>query len=81
MAKAVVRMGYDAYVMEAQDALAIHEILAKAENFHRKYRKADEGGTLYYVWPQDATTDTKSFEILPDHLYRMAKLAGAPDVK
>lgn len=81
MAKAIVRMGYDTYAVDAKQALLIHEILAEAELYHRKYRREDEGGTLHHIWPQDATTETKSFEIIPEGLYRMAKLAGKPEEK
>lgn len=78
MAKAIIRMGYDQYVMDSADALKIHEILANAERFHREYRSVDNGGPLYYVWEQDAADEMRSFEIMPDNLYRMAKLAGKP---
>jgi len=81
MTKAIVRMGYDKYVMDAEDALAIHEILAKAEHYSSKYQSKDDGGTLHYVYPQDATDEMRSFELMPDALYRMAKLAGKPDNK
>lgn len=81
MAKAIVRMGYDTYVVDAKQALLIHEILADAELYHRKYRNSEEGGPLHYIYPQDATTETKSFEIIPEGLYRMAKMAGKPEDK
>jgi hypothetical protein len=81
MTKAIVAIGYNNYVMEAKDALTIHEILAKAENYHREYRSRDEGGPIYYVWEQDAGNETRSIEIMPDSLYRMAKLAGKPENK
>ena len=79
MTKAIIRIGYDQFVMDAEDALTIHEILAKAECFKRNYRSKDEGGTLYYVWQQDAETEPRNIEIMPDNLYRMAKLAGKPE--
>jgi len=78
MTKAIVRIGYDQYVMDAEDALTIHEILAKAECFKREYRSRDEGGPLYYIWEQDLDNEARGFEIMPDNLYRMAKLAGKP---
>jgi len=81
MSKAIIRMGYDKYVMDAEDALAIHEILAKAERYSSKYQTRDEGGTVHYVWQQDGGDEMRSFEIMPDSLYRMAKLAGKPDDK
>lgn len=81
MTKAIVRFGYDQYVMDVQDAITMHEIMAKAECFKRDYRSRDNGGPLYYVWEQDADNEARSFEILPDNLYRMAKLAGKPESK
>lgn len=81
MPKAIVQFGYDRYVMDAQDALTIHEILGRSENYHREYRRDSEGGTLYYVWPQDEGNELKSIDLIPDNLYRMAKLAGKPDKK
>ena len=78
MTKAIIRIGYDQYVMEAKDALTIHEILAKAECFKREYRSKDDGGPLYYIWEQDVDSESRGFEIMPDNLYRMAKLAGKP---
>ena len=78
MTKAIIRLGYDQFVMEAKDALTIHEILAKAECFKREYRSKDDGGPLYYIWEQDVYSEARGFEIMPDNLYRMAKLAGKP---
>ena len=79
MTKAIIRIGYEQYVMDAADALKVHEILAKAECFKREYRSKDNGGPLFYVWPQDTDNESRSFEIMPDNLYRMAKLAGKPE--
>ena len=81
MTKAIIRFGYDSYVMDAEDALAIHEILARAENYKSKYQRAEEGGTLHYIWDQDGSNETKTIEIMSDSLYRMAKLAGKPEDK
>lgn len=79
MTKAIIRIGYDQFVMDAEDALKIHEILAKAECFKRNYRSKEDGGALYFVWQQDAETEPRNIEIMPDNLYRMAKLAGKPE--
>lgn len=78
--KAVIRMGYRNYVVDAKDALTFHEIIAKAERYERKYRSDDEGGPLYYIWPQDVD-DGESMEpitLLPDSVYMLAKMAGKP---
>jgi hypothetical protein len=79
MTKAIIQVGYERYVMDAKDALLMHELLAKAELFNRNYRSQEEGGPTYHVWEQDHTTETRSFEIMPDNLYRLAKLAGKPE--
>jgi hypothetical protein len=81
MGKAIIRYGYDSYVVEAEDALRIHEILAKAEHYHRNYRATENGGTSYYVWEQDMNSDMRDITMMPDGLYRMAKLAGKPPEK
>jgi hypothetical protein len=81
MSKAIIRVGYDQYVVEAKDALAIHEILAKAEHYHRTYRSAQDGGTTYHIWEQDMSSEMRDIMMMPDGLYRMAKLAGKPPEK
>lgn len=78
MPKAVIQLGYNHYVMDAEDALAIHEIIAKAERYQRKYRSKEDGGPLFYIWEQDEF-DMRSIELMSDSLYRMAKLAGKPE--
>jgi hypothetical protein len=73
-------VGYDEYVMEARDALTIISLLAKAERYKRVWAKEEDGGTTHYVYPQKADeTSTRSLILLPDNLYRIAKLAGEPD--
>lgn len=81
MTKAIIRIGYDHFVMDAEDALTIHGILARAECFKREYRSKDDGGPIYYIWQQDVDNDGRSIEIISDNLYRMAKLAGKPSDK
>lgn len=80
MTKAIIRIGYREYVVDAKDALTFHEILAKAERYERKYRTEDAGGSLYYIWEQDEQDGDQSntIQLLSDNLYRMAKLAGKP---
>lgn len=79
MAKAIVQLGYEHYIMDAQDALKIYEIIAKAERYKNVYRRQDEGGPLHYVWDQGGEQEMRDMRIMPDSLYRMAKVAGKPD--
>ena len=75
MSKAIIQMGYSKYVVAAEDALKIMEIITSAERFNAQWHKQEEGGTTYHVWDND-TTELQTVELLPDSLYRMAKLAG-----
>ena len=79
MPKAIVNVGYHDYVIDAEEALTLYAILAKAERYKRDYRSKDDGGSLHYVWEQDNEEEMRSFTIISDNLYRMAKLAGKPE--
>jgi len=65
------------FIVKSADALKIIEILEKAEVYDEKWRKDEDGGTLYYVWPA-STEELPTLKIVGDDLYRMAKLAGKP---
>lgn len=73
MPKAVIRINYQDYVMEFEDALRVANLLTTAEQFTtRGY--GDE--TAYYVYPNDRReVDVK---IISDAVYNTGKLAGAP---
>lgn len=81
MAKAVINVGYNDYVVDAEDALTLYNILAKAERYKRDYRSRDDGGPLHHIWAQDNEEEMRNFTIMSDNLYRMAKLAGKPQEK
>ena len=78
MAKVVITLGWKKYVVDAQQALAVSEMLSKAEVYDTKYAKdgEDKSITMHYVYPQD--DHRWMMEIMPDSIYRMAKLAGKP---
>lgn len=78
MAKAIVSIGYEDYVVDAEDALKLYEIIAKAERYKQRYRCRDEGGPLHFVWAQDNEDDIKSIRLINDGLYQIAKMAGKP---
>ena len=86
MAKALIRVGYTAYVMDVEQALVVAKAIADAEEFERIYIPSEKSETgkshyAYYVWERDTTEDTIRLELLSDSLYKMAKLAGKPDHK
>jgi hypothetical protein len=83
--KAVIGIGYRDYVMEAEDALALLQVMAKMERYETKWRKEEEGGTRYFIWaasegeqPGGHGQNAGSLRLISDDHYRLAKLAGAP---
>lgn len=79
MAKAVIQIGYKEFILDAKDAILLMEMLDKAEVWQEKYQSREEGGTLYFAYSQDNEESIRSVKIIPDNLYRMAKLAGKPE--
>jgi hypothetical protein len=79
MKKALVSVGYHTYVLDTQDALRLLEIMCNAEIYEEKWRKDEDGGALHYVYPQDSSEGIRQLRVIPDALYKMAKLAGKPE--
>ena len=76
MAKAVIRLGYQSFVIDAKDAVAVIEMLTKGERYERHYKKSDngEGQYTHHVWSDD--TEGYEVQFISESLYKMAKLAG-----
>ena len=75
----VMEIGYNSIVLSIEDALAMAEILQRAEKYEKKYRKDEVTGTsdyTYHVWPNP---DEVAMKLISDDTYRMAKLAGKPE--
>lgn len=71
----VMEFSYVSIVLSPKDALAMAEIMQRAERYEKKYRRETGGDTTYtyHVWPNP---DEVSMKIISDDTYRMAKLAG-----
>ena len=80
MSKALIRVGYNDYVMDISDAVTLMEIMSKAENYKAKTDyNVKPTTTAYYVWEQEPTNrDSVTITLMPDAVYRVAKLAGKP---
>jgi len=78
MSKVMIDIGYRKYVVNTDDAIKIAAMLSTAEMYESRYAKDDKGDsmTMHYVYPQDEMR--WQMEIMPDSIYRMAKLAGKP---
>ena len=82
MVKAVISMGYNEYILDLQDAIAVLELLDKAERYQSKYHsKTDDqpSFTSYHVYSQEGDAATKNLVLLSGDAYRKAKLLGKPD--
>ena len=79
MSKVLIDIGYRKYVVNAEDAIKIAAMLSTAELYESKYVKDDKGDgvSVHYIYPQD---DMRwLMELMPENIYRMAKLAGKPN--
>lgn len=79
MAKMVITLGWQKYVVDAKQAVAIAEMLSTAERYESCNKKDDEGNyiTTHYVY--DSEDERWTMEVMSDSLYRMAKIAGKPE--
>ena len=77
MAKMIISIGYKDYVMDSAKAMAVIDAMGSAELFESRYRNVEEGGSTFHIWEQTIEESSNlSLKLLPDSLYRLAKLAG-----
>lgn len=77
MTKAVIRLGYTDYVVELEEAVAITNALANAEEFQQVGYGDDRA---YYIW-REPKADRVTIQVINDELYRVASMAGKPENK
>lgn len=78
MAKVIVEFGYDkAFVMEADKALTMLDLLKDAEVYKEVWRGQDKGGSTFHIFPQQK--ELCSMKVLSSNMYSVAKLAGKPE--
>jgi hypothetical protein len=78
MAKVIVEFGYDKhFVMEADKALTLLDLLKDAEMYKEVYRSNERGGNTYHIFPQQR--ELCSMKVLSSNMYSLAKLAGKPE--
>jgi hypothetical protein len=80
MSKTIVSVGYTEFVMDIADGVALMEIMGRAERYKAKHDyNTNPTTTAYYIWDQEAGDTTRiELKLLPDTVYRVAKLAGKP---
>ena len=80
MSKVVVTLGWGSeYVLDADKALTMLDILKDAEIYKEQYRNAEKGGTLYHIYAQER--EVCNMRVLSKNFYNLAKLAGKPEEK
>ncbi len=75
----VMEFGYGQYALPLKDALAIAEILQRAEKYEKKYHKDEVTGVSGYTYHVYTITEEIVMKLISDDVYRMAKLAGKPE--
>lgn len=84
MTKAVIKLGYDEYVMDLDKALLVAQAMAEAERFTSHYipseqRAKGDPSYTYHIWAQEVKTEMgMTIQLVPDNIYNFAKLAGKP---
>lgn len=81
MSKVTIEVGFNAFVMDSKDAVAVLDMLAKAEIYESKYH-SDIGGTgkhgyTHHIYVQEP--GTVNMKLISDEAYQLYKLAGKPE--
>ena len=74
-------IGYRSYVVSADQAQTIWDLLRDAEVYEekRKYSVGTDRITTYHVYDQEELCEPVQMKMLTDRQYNMAKLAGKPE--
>ena len=79
MDKGIVRLGYQNFVLDLDDALTLTKLLNRAERYDTKWHRGEEGAssvTTHHIWEE--LSEIQEIKIMSENTYRMAKLAGQP---
>lgn len=80
MSKVIVSLGWsNEYVMDADKALTLLDLLKDAEKYQEVYRSSDKGGSTFHIFQQDK--EVCSLKVISSSFYNLAKLAGKPEEK
>jgi hypothetical protein len=75
--RAKIRLGHREYILPAEEALKIMEILEGALFYNEQYHRGEgemEAYYTYHIWESEKTGE--SLELISESTYRIAKLAG-----
>lgn len=74
---AIIRFGYENYVLSVKDAVTLAEMLANAQRYEEKYKPGGNGST-HHIWECE-DRDMASIRLISTAFYQGAKLAGRPE--
>jgi len=80
--KAIVRVDYREYIIDADKAIKIMELIEGEEVYEEKWHKGDdntESWYTYHVYPEDTDSRTKSLKLINNEAYKIMKMAGKPE--
>ena len=78
----IVELGWKSLVLSNKDAVALAEIISKAELYESVWiRPEDRTGGPDHTYHIFANEQQVSMKLISDDFYRMAKLAGKPEKK
>ena len=75
MTKAIISFGYTDYVLDVKDAVAVVEIISKAEVYSSKYKSGQEN--THHIYSNEKK-ELASMKLITEGFYNMCKLAGKP---
>ena len=81
MSKVILNMGYRQFVLDADKALTLLNMLSGAERYESKYHSATDNQpshNTYHVYPI-AGDEGFTITLLMDDSYKLYKLAGKPN--
>lgn len=75
MAKVIVDIPYGSFVVDSKDAIALCDILGKAERYRSAWK---DNVTTHHIYPVGSDTNF-GFRLITNDAYQMYKLAGKPE--
>lgn len=75
----IVTVGYGEFAMSPKDAVALSEILQRAERYTKKYHREEGDVKSHYTHHAWAHEEEFQMRLVSDDMFRMAKLAGKPE--
>lgn len=76
MAKCVIDFGHSNFVLDADKAVQLLELLDTAEVYQSRWNREEDGGPTKHIYDAERAC---SLELLSNAKYKMYKLAGKPE--